>query len=207
MSAISSMLSAVEPWSCTTQPEPDRCATFSHSSFGLNDPQSQTTASSCHIVPDSNQETANFSNPRARIIHCLKYGDFVRSIPKPHDQPSHCDFILYADDKSFLCLVETKVTTKRGTKVRQLSSTLQSLMHVQGVRTFSELFRSRRCCFFRKTPPSPAPGLKATVVFNRLAGMLRGDGKRINCQQQSADVSEHRFELWHFSDNDVCQLN
>ena len=204
MSAISSTLSAVEPWSYATGTH--CCDTVTHAFFGLNDPLSQTTTDSPHIVPGSNRETANFDNPHSLSLHCLKYGEYVRSIPAPHDQPAHCDFILYADNKRCFLLVELKVTSSSGTRVRQLRDSLQSLLAVTGVNSFVNGFQSKRCCYFRRTPPSPTPNLLAISTFNRPARRVPKGGKQVTNPQQTLDIETHGFELWHFSDNDVCQL-
>jgi len=206
VSAISAILSESAPWSFATLAESGRCETFSFPSFGLNDPKSISTCGAAFIVPNSKNETANFGNPHSRVIHCLKYGDYVHSIPRPHEQPSQCDFILYDDNSAFMFLVEMKITLSQGTRVRQLRNTLQSLMTVQSVRAFSDRFPSKRCCFFRKTPPQPASMLTAPRSFHRVSRMMHGVGRKVSRQQLNADVMAHGFELWHFSDNDVCQL-
>lgn len=198
------MLSVVTPWSYATVSH--CCETFDHSSFGLNDPQSKTTALSEHIVPNGNSATANFLNPDSLLLHCLKYGDYVRSIPAPHSQPPQCDFIVYADNKRCFHLIELKVTSSFGTRIRQLRDSLRSLLAIAGVKDFVDGFQSKRCCYFRKTPPSPIQTLKAIPAFNRSRTLIPRNGKKITNTQQTSDIVRHGFELWHFSDTDVCQL-
>lgn len=204
MSAISSLLSGFEPWSRATLSELERCATITCSSFGLNDPQSRTTSRSSQIVNDSRHETANFGNPSALRVHCLKFGDYVRSIPPPY--PAQCDFIIYDDSKRAFCLVEIKVTISSGTRIRQVRKTLDNLFEVSGISRFVASFQSKRCCYFRKTPPPPTPTQTVVAAFNRLAKQKPGNGRRVTNDQLTKGLSTHGFELWHFSDNDVCQL-
>lgn len=204
MSAISSILSAVAPWSQATLSEPDRCVTITCSSFGLNDPQSQSTSCSSQIVNNSRHETANFDNPSALRIHCLKFGDYVRSIPPPYSE--QCDFILYDDSRRVFCLVEMKVTTSSGTRIRQLCKTLEKLFEVPDIVRFVGSFHSKRCCYFRRTPPSPTSTQTVVDAFNRLSRQNPGNGRRVTNKPQTKDISPKGFELWHFSDNDVCRL-
>jgi len=204
VSAISSILSAVAPWSQATLSESDRCVIITCPSFGLNDPQSRTTSYASPIVKNSRHETANFDNLSALRIHCLKFGDYVRSIPPPY--PEQCDFIIYDDSNRVFCLVEMKVTTSSGVKTRQLRKTLEHLFNVSGVRLFADPFSSKRCCYFRKTPPSPAPTQTVVTAFNRPAKITSGCGRRVTNSQLTKGISTYGFELWHFSDYDVCQL-
>lgn len=232
MSAIFSILSIVHPWSLTRSSPSEAidstifCETTAAPTFGLDDSDSWATPRADNNIITASTHlpaTANFHNPNNATIHCLKYGKFVHSIPKPH-RPPNCDFILYSDDKrSFLRFVELKIpkpanpqigaTAEEDKQIKikwtekkkrtQLRKMLESLMGVPSMKTFMEAFSSKHCCYFLGKPPSSLPLLLQQTVdeFNRWP---LGHGLQITNTHHA--FQEHGFELWRFSDKDVCKL-
>jgi hypothetical protein len=213
MSAISAMLSQHEPWRQSALPPDQRCCDTNASTFGLNDHKSRTTAAKPRIVENSIGETANFSNNRVLPIHCFHIGELAAAIPPrdaggaPIDTPSQCDEVLYSDGREFILLAEIKVTDKNGAKIAQLKKTLDHLFAIPAAAGFIKTFASKKCCFFRKTPPSALlPSRIITAASAFASSPRRSGGNKISNRQLTQNFEKSGFELWSFSDGDVCTL-
>ena len=224
MSAISSILSAVYPWSLASR---DKCCSpCSWSTFCLNDPDSWATQDKGAIVRGSTHKTANLSNPSGATIHCLKYGKFVGSIPLKDkhgdgiNKKPNCDYIVYSDDKKgFLYFIELtilhepsseekwpkKIRRVEKEKRKQLKEMLESLVEIPEMKKFMDPFSSKRCCYFLITSslPPPPPLESAVGAFRRQPPT---HGKEITHYKHIEDFGKHGFKLWQCLDREVCQL-
>ena len=208
MSIITSILRGHDPW-CHAMASPV-CHVTTDRAFGLNDSVSAETRGRPVFVPGSLSETANFTNPSGKTIHCLQYGEYVGSIPAPHAQPSQCDRVLYTQntDAGHVVFAEMKITKNPGTKIKQLRETLRQFQCLPEMSEFLAGFATRRCCFFRKTPAGIA-GMSAVTAFNRLGGLVAGhtSGYRVRNNQLTSVFQSFQFELWHYSDGDIYDFD
>ena len=205
MGRISSILSQIEPWRHSTAVEV--CRVTRDKTFGMNDPLNPETSGKKPFVPDSLDETANFTNASQKSIHCLDYDVYVKAIPRPHAQPSNCDRILHADDKSHFIFVEMKVTMGNGVKIRQLQKTLQQFMDIADLALFIRGFTAKHCCFFKKSPRRVVE-IKAARSFKRKRMLLTDNqAHRVANTQLTSVFQKHHFELLYFNDGAAYQFN
>ena len=124
---------------------------------------------------------SKFSNSNTLSLTVINYEKFITAI---QDQPfkdgrKRCDIILDSNDNRYLVLGEIKDRAipnsklnrniRRGVK-QQLLSSLQTILAVPEINTYSISKVIKRCCYFNKQSTSPAT-LSATTAFNRLPNL------------------------------------
>lgn len=152
-----------------------------------------------------------FSNPEALDITIFNYDKFITSIL---DEPfksgrKRCDVLLDSNNNRYFILGEikdrnilnnnSKRNVRKGAK-EQLLSSLQTILAVPEIVTYSTPKAIKRCCYFNKQSASPET-LTATTAFNRLPNFY-ADGFKMS----KPDIEAFGFNFYEYTGEQTMTL-
>jgi len=152
-----------------------------------------------------------FSNLDALNVTIINYDKFITSI---QDEPfkngrKRCDILLDSNNNRYFILGEikdrnilkkhTRINVNKGAK-EQLLSSLQTILAVPEIVTYSTQKAIKRCCYFNKQSTSPAT-LTATTAFNRLSNFYP-DGYKMN----KPDIEAFGFDFYEYTGQQTMTL-
>lgn len=153
---------------------------------------------------------AKFSNKDTLNITIINYDKFITSI---QDEPfknrsKRCDILLVSSNNRYLILGEIKdrnIQENKSGKVRseakkQLLSSLQTILAVPTISTYSRQKIVKRCCYFNKQSTAPAI-LNVTTAFNRLPNTYP-DGFKMS----SPNIESFDFDFYEYTGEQTTAL-
>jgi len=177
----------------------------------------QTSDQYFEIEDDQNRETvlhltrgsgmAVYNNPNSYHITIVNYDKFLTALPHAFGVgKKRCDLIVYTNNNyNYFILNELKDRNPKeqvkNKATAQLLETLNCILAVPDIKTFSDKFTDRRCCYINKKIQSP-PALTATTSFNRI-NLLTKNGFKMS----SLDINALGFDFYEYYGGHSITLN
>ncbi|RVU25588.1 hypothetical protein EOJ36_03995 [Sandaracinomonas limnophila] len=182
----------VKYYSLMNHNELDVCQKTNNLNFGLIDVNKEVKISS---FEKGEAKYRNEKNSEVLIF------DYDRFISKQNNAFQHgkkrCDAIVFTTNKSDFIFNEIKnrhdfaSASLKG--IKQLNSSLETVLEVPVINRYIKRFRSKKCCFCNFTASSPQ-NVNATQAFGRL-WVLLPQGANLPHQE----INAMGFELWEYS--------
>ena len=167
------------------------------------------------IYPNNGDGIAKYKNTNSLLVNMLNYEAFIDTLPQSFCQNrKKCDLIVYTDSPQYFLLNELTDTLpkyvdsfinsyglqqgKREKAISQLKSSLFDLMAVSTIRTFSDGFDEKRCCFFNKKPNAPSV-IIAVLALNTIS--------QNGLQMSNPEMEVFGFSLYEYSGDQSLSLS
>lgn len=193
-------------YSLPTYTAPNLCIQTTEAYFEVED----TPTKEIRLHTGTGMGMARFSNPSGLDVTIANYDKFVsdQNHTFQHGR-KRCDILLSCNSNHYFILgelkdrlidVQVRQDNVRDRAKEQLRQSLTTLNAVSSIQNLIDTKTQKRCCYFNKQSPAPAP-VSAVSAFNRLPTLFPDGFKMSN-----PDIEAEGFEYWEYTGSQTLKM-